>query len=185
MMKDVPKADVVIVNPTHIAIAIKYDPSIAPAPIVLALGPATAGGSDETAAGSGEDQRDEDDLATTIESLHADGETLHIPVIVMAPPSRIAQHRDEVMLADYVVARGDFARLSQALQRLVGRQAVRAGAGQLRPRVLVVDDEPEVVDFTRFVLEREGFEVRYSEFNGIHTVPQAIASEAVRWFLER
>ena len=26
MMKDVPKADVVIVNPTHIAIAIKYDP---------------------------------------------------------------------------------------------------------------------------------------------------------------
>ncbi len=38
MMKDVPKADVVIVNPTHIAIAIKYDPSIAPAPIVLAIG---------------------------------------------------------------------------------------------------------------------------------------------------
>ncbi|HEY9227448.1 MAG TPA: EscU/YscU/HrcU family type III secretion system export apparatus switch protein, partial [Gemmatimonadaceae bacterium] len=38
MMKDVPKADVVIVNPTHIAIAIKYDPTIAPAPIVLALG---------------------------------------------------------------------------------------------------------------------------------------------------
>jgi flagellar biosynthetic protein FlhB len=38
MMKDVPKADVVIVNPTHIAIAIKYDPDIAPAPIVLAIG---------------------------------------------------------------------------------------------------------------------------------------------------
>jgi len=38
MMKDVPKADVVIVNPTHIAIAIKYDPTVAPAPIVLALG---------------------------------------------------------------------------------------------------------------------------------------------------
>jgi flagellar biosynthesis protein FlhB len=38
MMADVPKADVVIVNPTHIAIAIKYDPSIAPAPIVLAIG---------------------------------------------------------------------------------------------------------------------------------------------------
>ena len=38
MMKDVPKADVVIVNPTHIAIAIKYDPTIAPAPIVLAIG---------------------------------------------------------------------------------------------------------------------------------------------------
>jgi flagellar biosynthetic protein FlhB len=38
MMKDVPKADVVIVNPTHIAIAIKYDPTVAAAPIVLALG---------------------------------------------------------------------------------------------------------------------------------------------------
>ena len=38
MMRDVPKADVVIVNPTHIAIAIKYDPDIAPAPIVLAIG---------------------------------------------------------------------------------------------------------------------------------------------------
>ena len=38
MMKDVPKADVVIVNPTHIAIAIKYDPELAPAPIVLAIG---------------------------------------------------------------------------------------------------------------------------------------------------
>jgi flagellar biosynthetic protein FlhB len=38
MMKDVPKADVVIVNPTHIAIAIKYDPDVAPAPIVLAIG---------------------------------------------------------------------------------------------------------------------------------------------------
>jgi flagellar biosynthesis protein FlhB len=38
MMKDVPKADVVIVNPTHIAIAIKYDPTVASAPIVLAIG---------------------------------------------------------------------------------------------------------------------------------------------------
>lgn len=38
MMKDVPNADVVIVNPTHIAIAIKYDTSVAPAPIVLAIG---------------------------------------------------------------------------------------------------------------------------------------------------
>lgn len=38
MMRDVPKADVVITNPTHIAVAIKYDPSVAPAPIVLAIG---------------------------------------------------------------------------------------------------------------------------------------------------
>lgn len=38
MMKAVPKADVVITNPTHIAIALQYDPSAAPAPIVLAMG---------------------------------------------------------------------------------------------------------------------------------------------------
>ena len=38
MFAAVPKADVVIVNPTHIAIAIKYDPSIAPAPYVVAIG---------------------------------------------------------------------------------------------------------------------------------------------------
>lgn len=38
MLKDVRKADVVIVNPTHRAVAIKYDPMLAPAPIVLALG---------------------------------------------------------------------------------------------------------------------------------------------------
>ncbi len=38
MMRDVPKASVIIVNPTHIAIAIQYDPALAPAPIVLAMG---------------------------------------------------------------------------------------------------------------------------------------------------
>jgi len=38
MFKDVPKADVVIVNPTHLAIALKYDPDVAPAPYVLAMG---------------------------------------------------------------------------------------------------------------------------------------------------
>lgn len=38
MLADVPKADVVITNPTHIAVAIKYDPEKAPAPYVLAIG---------------------------------------------------------------------------------------------------------------------------------------------------
>jgi len=34
----VPTADVVITNPTHYAIALKYDPDIAPAPVVVAKG---------------------------------------------------------------------------------------------------------------------------------------------------
>ncbi len=38
MMQDVPKADVIITNPTHFAIAIKYDPSISDAPLVVAKG---------------------------------------------------------------------------------------------------------------------------------------------------
>src|SRR5205085_4749500 len=38
MLRDVPNASVIIVNPTHIAIAIQYDPAIAPAPVVLAMG---------------------------------------------------------------------------------------------------------------------------------------------------
>ncbi len=38
MMQDVPKADVVITNPTHIAVAICYNVQEAPAPLVLAKG---------------------------------------------------------------------------------------------------------------------------------------------------
>lgn len=38
MFKDVPLADVVIVNPTHRAIALQYDPTKAPAPYVIAMG---------------------------------------------------------------------------------------------------------------------------------------------------
>ncbi len=38
MMQNVPKADVVITNPTHFAVAIRYDAKEAPAPVVLAKG---------------------------------------------------------------------------------------------------------------------------------------------------
>jgi flagellar biosynthetic protein FlhB len=38
MMQDVPKADVVITNPTHLAVAIKYDAEKSRAPVVLAKG---------------------------------------------------------------------------------------------------------------------------------------------------
>ena len=38
MMQDVPKADVVITNPTHFAVAIKYDAETSKAPVVLAKG---------------------------------------------------------------------------------------------------------------------------------------------------
>ncbi|MCI9071861.1 MAG: flagellar biosynthesis protein FlhB [Lachnospiraceae bacterium] len=38
MMQDLPRADVVITNPTHFAVAIQYDPEVADAPMVLAKG---------------------------------------------------------------------------------------------------------------------------------------------------
>lgn len=38
MMQSVPEADVVITNPTHYAVAIKYDADVAPAPVVVAKG---------------------------------------------------------------------------------------------------------------------------------------------------
>jgi flagellar biosynthetic protein FlhB len=38
MMQDVPKADVVITNPTHLAVALQYDAEKNPAPVVLAKG---------------------------------------------------------------------------------------------------------------------------------------------------
>ena len=38
MMLAVPEADVVVTNPTHIAVALKYDPDVADAPMVVAMG---------------------------------------------------------------------------------------------------------------------------------------------------
>lgn len=38
MMQSLPQADVVITNPTHYAVAIKYDPEVADAPVVIAKG---------------------------------------------------------------------------------------------------------------------------------------------------
>ncbi len=38
MMSAVPQADVVVANPTHFSVALKYDKSIAPAPVVVAKG---------------------------------------------------------------------------------------------------------------------------------------------------
>ncbi len=38
MMQALPQADVVITNPTHYAVAIKYDPEVADAPLVIAKG---------------------------------------------------------------------------------------------------------------------------------------------------
>ncbi len=38
MLQDVPRADVIVTNPTHIAVALRYNAMEAPAPVVLAMG---------------------------------------------------------------------------------------------------------------------------------------------------
>ena len=38
MMQTIPKADVIITNPTHYSIALQYDPDNKPAPVVIAKG---------------------------------------------------------------------------------------------------------------------------------------------------
>ena len=38
MMQELPEADVVITNPTHLAVALKYDKEVTEAPIVVAKG---------------------------------------------------------------------------------------------------------------------------------------------------
>ena len=38
MLNEVPDADVVVTNPTHVAVALKYDISVAPAPVIVAAG---------------------------------------------------------------------------------------------------------------------------------------------------
>lgn len=37
-MQEIPKADVIITNPTHFAVAVKYDALVSEAPVVLAKG---------------------------------------------------------------------------------------------------------------------------------------------------
>jgi phospholipase/carboxylesterase len=67
---------------------------------------------------------------------------------------------------------------------------VNPAARRGEPRVFVshgTDDEVLRIGKTsrRIVpwLEREGYEVRYREFEGGHTVPPGIAREAVGWFV--
>jgi phospholipase/carboxylesterase len=66
------------------------------------------------------------------------------------------------------------------------------GPQQGEPRIFVshgTKDEVLRIDYTSRrvvpVLQDAGYEVRYQEFNGPHTVPDDVAREAVEWFLAR
>ncbi len=73
MMQDVPKADVVITNPTHLAVALKYDAGQGTAPVVLAKG--------------------EDFLAQKIKELAREH---HIDIVEDKPLARMLYHNVEI-----------------------------------------------------------------------------------------
>jgi PAS domain S-box-containing protein len=90
-------------------------------------------------------------IGPTLEELKKDDETAQLPVVV------VADVRGPVGRADLVVSPSDGERLIEGLGKLLGRAAARRPEG--RARVVVVEDELEILDFTRFVLEREGYDV--------------------------
>jgi flagellar biosynthetic protein FlhB len=73
MMQDVPKADVVITNPTHLAVALKYDAETNRAPILLAKG--------------------EDYLAQKIKEAAREN---HIEIVENKPLARMIYHNVEI-----------------------------------------------------------------------------------------
>lgn len=73
MMQDVPKADVVITNPTHFAVAIKYDAEVSKAPIVVAKG--------------------EDYLALKIKEVAKEN---HVEIVENKPLARMLYHNVDI-----------------------------------------------------------------------------------------
>ena len=73
MMQDVPKADVVITNPTHFAVAIKYDAEVSKAPVVVAKG--------------------EDYLAMKIKEVAKEN---HVEIVENKPLARMLYHNVDI-----------------------------------------------------------------------------------------
>jgi PAS domain S-box-containing protein len=91
-----------------------------------------------------------EDPRPALESLRRDPETQRLTLVVAPPTLGSAAIR-----ADLVTPLNDPAKLLRGLERLLGRSAKVTR----RARVTVVEDEPDILDFIRFLLEREGYEV--------------------------
>ncbi|MSP61833.1 MAG: response regulator [Myxococcales bacterium] len=96
-------------------------------------------------------------LGEALDELRRDQDTQSIPVVAMATGEQRAALRSR---ADHVVEPHDVAGLAGAIRRLLaGGPPKVARPGTQRPRVVIADDDAENLDFTRFLLEREGYEV--------------------------
>jgi PAS domain S-box-containing protein len=87
-----------------------------------------------------------------IDELKRDVETGNLPVVVVTE-----EGERPILRADLVAEARDTQRVLAGMRRLLGRAA--ATAAPRAPKVVIVEDELEILDFTRFVLEREGYEV--------------------------
>jgi DNA-binding response OmpR family regulator len=85
-----------------------------------------------------------------VQALKADAEGATAPLVLVSLDGEPRPGR-----ADLCAPISDADRIVRALRRLLQREE----ASERRARVVVVEDEPDILDFTRFLLEREDFEV--------------------------
>ncbi|MFN3581770.1 MAG: flagellar biosynthesis protein FlhB [Pseudomonas sp.] len=116
MMGEVPKADVVITNPTHFAVALKYDPLQSGAPVVVAKG--------------------SDFLALRIREVAAENEVI---VLESPPLARAVFYSTEL---DQQIPSGLYMAVAQVLAYVFQLRQYRAGQGKA-PGAMPKPDIPE------------------------------------------
>lgn len=110
MMQDVPTADVVVTNPTHFAVAIKYDPDGENAPLVVAKGV--------------------DEIAEKIKEIARESD---VPVIPIPPLARSLYYTTDL---NKEIPRGLFKAVASLLAWVMGMKAFKEGKTNQRPRDL-------------------------------------------------
>ncbi len=104
MMSEVPTADVVIVNPTHYSVALKYDRDKSPAPIVVAKG--------------------NDEIALKIREIAREYE---VPILSSPMLARALSHSTKL---DQPIPEGLFSAVAQVLAYVFQMQQYRRGQGR-------------------------------------------------------
>lgn len=93
------------------------------------------------------------ELGEALRALRGEAEIHELPIIALVQ----AEERAEALSwADSVLLPEEMTRLPSRLRRLLGARETP----EQKPRVVIVDDEPGILDFIRLILEREGCEVR-------------------------
>lgn len=122
MMQNVPEADVVVTNPEHYAVALRYDENGTTAPLVVAKGV--------------------DEVAEIIKDIARRSE---VPVIPIPPLARSLYYTTDL---DEEIPRGLFKAVAQVLAWVLAMKNFKSGRSQQRPRDL--DPNPEIPEELRF-----------------------------------